>query len=147
MKDAANRPAPAESEPTDFLPAERCRVLSCRVLSRPYWVGRTVAPATRPVRALLAALLHVGPDELLGVLLEHLVDLVQDRVHVVGQGLMTFLDVLGALRGGLLGLLAAPGRLPLPACVLCRHCLPPFRGAIGLAQPDPCCLNAIFARQ
>src|SRR5215475_6214685 len=33
----------------------------------------------------LPALLDVAPDELLGVLLEHLVDLVQDRVHVVGQ--------------------------------------------------------------
>jgi hypothetical protein len=33
--------------------------------------------------ASLAALLHEAAHELLGVLLEHVVDLVQDRVHVV----------------------------------------------------------------
>src|ERR1700684_1116634 len=66
----------------------------------------------------LAALLHVRPDELLGVLLEHLVDLVQDRVDVVGQLVLALLDVLGSLRRSVLLLLAAPGRLTLAAGVL-----------------------------
>src|SRR6202050_525068 len=68
-----------------------------------------------------AALLHVRPDELLGVLLEHLVDLVQDRVDVVGELVLALLDVLGSLRRGVLFLLAAPLNLTLAAGVLCRH--------------------------
>src|SRR5689334_22818830 len=52
--------------------------------------ARPRPPAERSARArrpsgLLAALLHVGPDEVLGVLLEHVVDLVQDRVHVLAE--------------------------------------------------------------
>src|ERR1700683_594209 len=55
-----------------------------------------------------AALLHVRPDELLGVLLEHLVDLVQDRIDVVGELVLP--------------LLGAPRSLTLSAGVLCcRH--------------------------
>ena len=72
-------------------------------------------------RRLLAALLDVRADELLGVLLEHLVDLVEDRVHVVGELLVPLLDLLG--RGGLvlLGFLGAPRRLPLaPGVLRCR---------------------------
>src|ERR1700750_1511562 len=80
---------------------------------------RTGARRDRP--GLLAALLHVGPDELLGVLLEHLVDLVEDGVHVVGQLLLALLDVTRRLRLGPLGFLGAPGSLPLATGVLCRH--------------------------
>src|SRR6476620_986298 len=77
---------------------------------------RTGARRDRP--GLLAALLHVRPDELLGVLLEHLVDLVQDGVHVVGELLLPLPDFLGAAG---LGLFGAPRSLPLTACVLrCR---------------------------
>ena len=64
---------------------------------------------------LLAALLHVGTDELLGVLLEHLVDLVEDRIHVVGELFVPLPDFLGTARLGLFGLLGAPGGLPLAA--------------------------------
>src|SRR4051794_10418566 len=50
---------------------------------RPGWLlGR--GPAER----LLAALLHEGPDEVLGVRLQHVVDLVQDAVDVVVQPLL-----------------------------------------------------------
>src|SRR6266700_5239 len=79
--------------------------------------------AGRAARASLAALLDVRADELLGVLLKHLVDLVEDRVHVVGELLMPLLDLLG--RGGLvlLGLLSAPRRLPLAPGVLRCHVL------------------------
>src|ERR1700761_6413705 len=78
-------------------------------------------PTRGPFSRLLAALLHVRADELLGVLLEHLVDLVQDRVHVVGELLVPLLDLLR--RGGLvfLGLLGTPRRLPLAPGVLRRH--------------------------
>src|SRR5579875_1590851 len=51
--------------------------------SRP---GPSRASLTEP--SSLAALLHVGADELLGVLLEHLVDLVEEGVHVVGELLL-----------------------------------------------------------
>src|SRR6266516_3692547 len=73
----------------------------------------------------MPTLLDVGPDELLGVLLQHLVDLVQDRVHVVGQLLLALLDLLARLRAALLGVLATPGSLPLAAGVLCRHAVKP----------------------
>lgn len=39
----------------------------------------------------LAALLDIGPDEVLGVLLEHVVDLVEQVVGVLGQLFATFL--------------------------------------------------------
>src|SRR6266851_10218782 len=66
----------------------------------------------------LAALLHVGPDELLGVLLENLVDLVQDRVHVVSELVLPLPDLLAGLCLAFLLLLGAPGYLPLAAGVL-----------------------------
>src|SRR5690348_18500125 len=65
--------------------------------------------------------MHVRPDELLGVLLEYLVDLVEDRVHVVGELLLPLPDLLGTPGLGLLGLFGAPGGLPLTACVLRCH--------------------------
>src|SRR5690349_16227363 len=76
--------------------------------------------APRP-SGLLAALLHVRPNELLGVLLEHLVDLVEDGVHVVGELFVPLLDFLGTASLGLFGLFGAPRGLPLTACVLRCH--------------------------
>jgi hypothetical protein len=35
--------------------------------------------------------LDIGPDEILGVLFEHIVDLVKDRVHILAELLPTFL--------------------------------------------------------
>src|SRR5690348_15843884 len=70
---------------------------------------------------LLAALLHVRPNELLGVLLEHLVDLVEDGVHVVGELFVPLLDFLCTASLGLFGLFGAPRGLPLTACVLRCH--------------------------
>src|ERR1700691_4067664 len=76
---------------------------------------------------LLAALLDVRADELLGVLLEHFVDLVEDRVHVVGELLVPLLDLFGGRRLVLFGLVGAPRRLPLATRVLvrCHLCLRP----------------------
>src|SRR4029077_2576812 len=78
-------------------------------------------PAGAATIWLLAALLHVRPNELLGVLLEHLVDLVENGVHVVGELFVPLLDFLGTAGLGLLGLLGAPRGLPLTACVLRCH--------------------------
>jgi hypothetical protein len=60
---------------------------------------------------LLAALLDERADELLRVLLEHLVDLVEDRVHVVGELLVAFLDVARLLLDGRVTLLGLAGLL------------------------------------
>src|SRR3984893_14213093 len=80
-------------------------------------------PRTRETTGglLLPALLHVGADELLGVLLEHLVDLVEDRVHVVGELLVPLLDLLGRRRLVLFGLVGAARGLPLATLVVRRH--------------------------
>src|SRR4051812_45992864 len=51
-------------------------------------------------RRLLAAFLNESANEVLGVRLENLVDLVEDRVDVLGQ----FLVALGDVGGGLGGL-------------------------------------------
>src|ERR1017187_372784 len=73
-------------------------------LNRPYCHARArqgiATTAARPPTAnrppsLLAALLHVGPDKLLGVFLEHFVDLVEDRVHVVRELFLPLLPLLG----------------------------------------------------
>src|SRR5215467_7662787 len=86
--------------------------------------------ANRPT-ASLAALLDVRTDEFLGVLLEHLIDLVEDRVHVIGQLLLPLLNLVG--RRGLVffGFLGAPRRLALASGVLRCHLryLRPARGA------------------
>src|SRR5207245_989878 len=109
--------------------------------------------ASGPLRAnppaSLPALLHVGPDQLLGVLLEHLVDLVENRVHVVRQPLVAFPDFLGGLRLGLLCLFGTPGCLALSAGVLSRHSGTSVFGGAGCwvtppgrwARPRPCCLQ------
>src|SRR5580704_13797699 len=93
-------------------------------------------PPTANRRArLLAALLHVRPDELLRVLLEDFVDLVQDRVDIVGELFVALPDLLGGPGLRLLGLLGAPGGLPLTACVL-----------VGCHVATSVCPNAIVTR-
>src|SRR5262249_28823921 len=81
---------------------------------------------------LFPALLDVGADELLGILLEDLIDLVEDRLHVVAELLLAFLDLLASLRGRVLGLFAAPGGLSLSASVLRCHTVPPWSWASSL---------------
>src|SRR3954453_6076241 len=72
----------------------------------------------------LASLLHILTNELLAVLLEHLVDLVQEGVDVLGHFLVAFGD-LGVDRGlDLVGLLARARRLLLSAGVPGGHGLP-----------------------
>src|SRR3954451_22660603 len=82
----------------------------------------------------LPTLLHESADELLGVLLEDLVDLVQDRVDVLVEPLFPLLDVLRRL--DLLDLFL--GRRTLRLLVLLtavlRHGTPP-RTAGRAAQP------------
>src|SRR6266487_2134565 len=92
-------------------------------------------------RASLPALLDVRADELLGVLLQHFVDLVEDRVNVLGELLVPLLDILAGLGVCLLDLVGPPGCLLLTAGVLGRHTVPPWiRGG------DPLSLNAILAQ-
>ena len=74
----------------------------------------------RAAKTLLAALLDVGPDELLGVLLENLVDLIEDRIDVVGELFLPVPDFLCGARLGLFGLLGTPRGLPLTASVGCH---------------------------
>src|SRR5664280_2166552 len=62
---------------------------------------RWVAGDERALMALLlAALLHVRAHELLGVLLQHVVDLVQERVHVVTELVVPLLDRVCRVLGG-----------------------------------------------
>src|SRR5215470_9628645 len=100
-------------------------------------VAAMFSPNANHPTASLAALLDVRTDEFLGVLLEHLIDLVEDRVHVVGQLLVPLLGLIG--RRGLVffGLLGAPGRLPLASGVLRCHLryLRPSRGAPPSTAP------------
>src|SRR6516162_3333943 len=85
-----------------------------------------LSPTANRGRASLAALLDIGADELLGVLLEDLVDLVEDRVHVVGQLLVALPYLVDRGSLVLLGLLGTPRRLPLASGVLVRcHLLVP----------------------
>src|SRR4051794_16217644 len=69
----------------------------------------------------LAAFLYVSPHELLGVLLEDPVDLVQERVDVLGHFLGALGDVGVDRRLDLLGLLARPRGPLLPAGVPGGH--------------------------
>src|SRR5215468_4391161 len=102
------------------------------------WTGSVPPPARggSSAQRSLTALLHVRAHEFLGVLLQDLVDLVEDRVDVVGQLLVPFLDLLGRAGLGLLGLLGAPARLPLASGVLRCHRLPPSGGV-----PSPTAFN------
>src|SRR6201999_3043489 len=74
-----------------------------------------------PAGRLLAALLDVRAHEFLGVLLEHLVDLVQDRVDVIGELLVPLLDLFGRLRLCVLDFLGPAAGLALAARVLLCH--------------------------
>src|SRR5437016_5802502 len=76
-------------------------------------------------RRLLTSLLHLGPDELLGRLVEDLVDCVQDRVDVVGELLPALPALFGTRLRRFLGVLAAAPGVPLTARVLRRHRDPP----------------------
>src|SRR5882757_11540931 len=89
-------------------------------------------------RPLLAALLHVRPDELLRVLLEHVVDLVEHRVDVLGQLLLPRLGIgRGAIRlRRVLDLVLAPGGPPLASMLLLRH-VNPLRIRIAAVPPRP----------
>src|SRR5215831_12045009 len=93
--------------------------------------SRDVSPNANRPAASLAALLDVRTDEFLGVLLEHLIDLVEDRVHVVGQLLVPLLGLIDGRGLVFVGLLGAPRRLPLAPGVLRCHLryLRPSRGA------------------
>src|SRR3954471_4177796 len=89
------------------------------------------------VMALLASLLHVLPHEFLTVLLEHLVDLVQERVDVLGH-LLVALGDLRVDRGlDLVGLLARAGGPLLPAGVSRRHGCLQFRARGGSPRAAP----------
>src|ERR1700722_9145146 len=94
------------------------------LLPRPSVTGTQTTLARTPTAnrppVLLSALLHVRPDELLGVLLEHLVDLVEDGVHVIGELFVPLGNLRGGARLGLFGLFGPAGGLLLTACVLVR---------------------------
>src|SRR4051812_20990235 len=71
--------------------------------------------------ALLAPLLHIGPNKFLGVGLEHFVNFIENGIDVFGHFLVPFGDV-GVDRGlDLVGLLARARRLLLPAGVPGGH--------------------------
>src|SRR5690349_10420521 len=80
----------------------------------------------RPPGGLLTTLLHVCADEVLRVLLEHVVDLVEDRVHVLAELLAAFLTCTGSALGTVvavattLALLLFLGHLGLPLTRLTR---------------------------
>ena len=83
----------------------------------------------------LAPLLHERPDELLGVLLEHLVDLVEDGIDVFAQGLVTLADV-AALDRSVLDLVGPTIGVLLTAALLCTH-----EPHLSL-EPDPSRIDA-----
>src|SRR6202790_2513926 len=80
------------------------------------WLRSLTTPCARSAGSL-AALLDVGPDELLGVLVEDLVDLVEEVVELR-------LDLVGALGIGrrdlLDGLVLAGGRRPFLLFTFCH---------------------------
>src|SRR5947209_19786331 len=72
----------------------------------------------------LATLLHIGADEVLSVLLEHIVDLVKNGVHVLAELLPAFLTSRGTA-----------SRLVVSAAALALHLLlGPFASRIELAR-------------
>ena len=92
----------------------------CWLFSRPRKNGQQ-AP-----EGLLTTLLHVCADEVLRVLLEHVVDLVEDRVHVLTELLAAFLTGSGGVVRAVvavataLALLLFLGHLGLPLTRLTR---------------------------
>src|SRR3954462_10172212 len=71
---------------------------------------------------LLAPLLYKATHKVFGVFFQYVVDLVEQRIDVVGQFLVAFLHLVGGGRLDLLDLLRLAGRALLPAAgVLRRH--------------------------
>src|SRR5512142_478717 len=136
--------------------AGRCRAPACgsggrdaEQRGRPAVTGRPREGSRPPVRArrLLAALLDVAADELLGILLEHRVDLVEKIVDVLRQLLVTLGDLRVHLRSrGLVvfGVPAGPPRLRLSTGVAGCHgrllrafpCVPRYLAAVTLPRRD-----------
>src|SRR3982750_1960968 len=76
----------------------------------------------------LTPFLYISLDELLGIALEHLVDLIEQVVDVGGQLLDPLVDVGRRLGGDLLGLLGGLAGALLAPAVLARHdCSSPRR--------------------
>src|SRR5882757_6498928 len=74
--------------------------------------AHAVTPTVRCGATLLAALLHERPDEVLGVGFEHVVDLIEQRVNVLGELFLPLGDVGLALDldlVDLVGLALRPG--------------------------------------
>src|SRR5699024_12147018 len=69
-----------------------------------------------------AAFLHVGADEVVGVLLENIVDVVEEVVGVVHSGVRVLLAGLAARDRVVIVIVAAAGALGLFLC----HCAPPL---------------------
>src|SRR3954466_10528807 len=73
---------------------------------------------------LFTPFLHIPANELFGVLLQHVIDLVEQRIDVIGKLLVTFLDGVGRRLVGrdLVNLVRlARGALLPVAAVLRRH--------------------------
>jgi hypothetical protein len=77
----------------------------------------TRGPDTDREARVLAALLNVGADEVFGVLLEHVVDLVEDRVDVLAE----LLPPLLAGRLGTRAVFVVPTTAALTLGLLLRH--------------------------
>src|SRR6185312_560089 len=136
LRHAAVNCPPRYSAPTRFLPVECCLRQTllprephlCRCSRRSDQLSANRAGS-------LPALLDVGADELLGVLLKDLIDFVEDRLHIIAELLLALLHLRGRLGGRVLGLFAAPGGLPLAASVLRCHTI--LRGPGRPRRPQP----------
>ena len=104
---------------------------ACRACSRVAGPAESVSTVGRAdAERLLAALLHVGAHEVLGVLLEHVVDLVEDGVDVLAELLAPFLtrgagavDLLVGVAAAL-ALRSVPGPSRLPVWLTASVALP-----------------------
>src|SRR5262245_65106879 len=83
----------------------------------------------------LATLLNEATHELLGILLEHLVDLVQNRVDVVIEALLALGDLVGRLGLGRLFPLALLARSLLLLSAVSGHAAPPSRVRSRQSRP------------
>src|SRR5699024_9383293 len=84
--------------------------------------------AARPHPRLLATLLNELPNEVLGVALQDVIDLVKDVVDVLVDLFIAFLGALGSL--GLFDFLVTACSVLLASGVLgCHRSLPPVRGS------------------
>lgn len=71
-------------------------------------------------RKSLASLLHESPNELFRVLFQDLIDLIEDRVNVFTERLMTLSNV-GRLGRSFVGFFGPTLGVLLPASLLCAH--------------------------